>query len=108
MPKITYIEHDGTEHPVEVPVGRSVMQGAVDNNVPGIDADCGGECACATCHVYIDAAWLDRVGLPPAASQEASMLSFAAVTQPDSRLSCQISVVPELDGLIVRMPEGQH
>jgi 2Fe-2S ferredoxin len=108
MPKITYIEHDGTEHPVEVPVGRSVMQGAVDNNVPGIDADCGGECACATCHVYIDAAWLDRIGLPPEGSQEASMLSFAAVTQPDSRLSCQISVVPDLDGLIVRMPEGQH
>ena len=61
MPKITYIEHNGTEHPVDVPVGKSVMQGAVDNNVPGIDADCGGECACATCHVYIDAAWL-RIG----------------------------------------------
>ena len=99
MPKITYIEHDGTEHPIEVAVGRSVMQGAVDNNVPGIDADCGGECACATCHVYIDAAWLDTVGLPVPGSQEASMLSFAAVTQPDSRLSCQIKVTPELDGL---------
>jgi 2Fe-2S ferredoxin len=108
MPKITYIEHDGTEHPIEVPLGRSVMQGAVDNNVPGIDADCGGECACATCHVYIDAAWLHKVGLPEPGSQEASMLSFAAVTQPDSRLSCQIKVTPELDGLILRMPEGQH
>ena len=108
MPKITYIEHNGTAHTIEVPVGTSVMQGAVDNNVPGIDADCGGECACATCHVYVDAAWLDKTGLPAEGSQEASMLSFAAVTQPDSRLSCQIEVTPALDGLIVRMPEGQH
>jgi 2Fe-2S ferredoxin len=108
MPRITYIEFNGTRHPIEVAAGRSVMQGAVDNNVPGIDADCGGECACATCHVYIDAAWLDRIGPPPAGSQEATMLSFAAVTQPDSRLSCQIEVTNALDGLIVRMPEGQH
>ncbi|MBV9250361.1 MAG: 2Fe-2S iron-sulfur cluster binding domain-containing protein [Acetobacteraceae bacterium] len=108
MPTITYIEHDGTEHPVEVPVGLSVMRGAVDNNVPGIDADCGGECACATCHVYVDAAWLDKVGLPEPGSQEATMLSFAAVAQDDSRLSCQIRVTEALDGLIVRMPEGQH
>ena len=108
MPKITYIEYNGTRHPIEVPVGKSVMQGAVDNNVPGIDADCGGECACATCHVYINAAWLDRIGLPPAGSQEASMLSFAAVTRTDSRLSCQIKVTERLDGLIISMPEGQH
>jgi 2Fe-2S ferredoxin len=108
MPKITYIEHNGTAHTVEVPIGHSVMQGAVNNNVPGIDADCGGECACATCHVYVDAAWLDKTGLPVPGSQEASMLSFAAVTQPDSRLSCQISVTADLDGLVVRMPEGQH
>ena len=108
MPKVTFIEYNGVAHPVDVPVGKSVMQGAVDNNVPGIDADCGGECACATCHVYVDAEWLPRVGLPEAGSQEASMLSFAAVTQPDSRLSCQIQVTPELDGLVVRMPEGQH
>lgn len=108
MAKITYIEHDGREHVVEVKNGLSVMEGAIRNNVPGIDADCGGECACATCHVYIDAAWLDRVGLPEAGSQEASMLSFAAVTQPDSRLSCQIEVTDALHGLVVRMPEGQH
>jgi 2Fe-2S ferredoxin len=108
MPRITYIEHNGTAHPIEVPVGKSVMQGAVENNVPGIDADCGGECACATCHVYIDPAWLSAIGLPPEGSQEASMLSFAAVTQPDSRLSCQIQVTDTLHGLIVRMPEGQH
>jgi ferredoxin, 2Fe-2S len=108
MPTITYIEHNGTEHPVDVPIGKSVMQGAVENNVPGIDAECGGECACATCHVYVDAAWLSTVGLPSAGSQEASMLSFAAVTQRDSRLSCQIAVTSALDGLVVRMPEGQH
>ena len=106
MPKITYIEHDGTEHPIEVPVGLTVMQGAVDNSVPGIDADCGGACACATCHVYVDAAWLLKTGTPN--EQEASMLSFAAVTESNSRLSCQIEVTSELDGLIVRMPEGQH
>ena len=108
MPRITYIEHNGTAHAVDVPVGKSVMQGAVENNVPGIDADCGGECACATCHVYVDAVWLGIVGLPPTGSLEASMLSFAAVTQPDSRLSCQIPVTNALDGLVVRMPEGQH
>lgn len=108
MPSITFIEHNGKAHTVQVASGQSVMQAAVDNNVPGIDADCGGECACATCHVYVDAAWLDRVGLPADGSQEASMLSFAAVTQPDSRLSCQITVTDALDGLVVRMPEGQH
>jgi 2Fe-2S ferredoxin len=108
MAKITYIEHNGTAHAVDVPAGKSVMQGAVDNNIPGIDADCGGECACATCHVYIDAAWLGTIGLPEPGSQEASMLSFAAVTQPDSRLSCQIPVTDALDGLVLRMPEGQH
>jgi 2Fe-2S ferredoxin len=108
MPTITFIEHDGKEHVVEIASGKTAMLAAVDNNVPGIDADCGGECACATCHVYVDAAWLDKVGLPEAGSQEASMLSFAAVTQPDSRLSCQITMTDALDGLILRMPKGQH
>ena len=108
MPKVTYIEHNGSEHVMQVPIGKTVMQGAVENNVPGIDADCGGECACATCHVYIDAAWLGVVGLPKPGSQEASMLSFAALAQPNSRLSCQIEVSEALDGLIVRLPEGQH
>jgi 2Fe-2S ferredoxin len=108
MPKVTYIEHNGAPHTVDVPVGTSVMRGAVDNNVPGIDADCGGECACATCHVYVDAAWLPKIGLPEAGSQEAAMLSFAAVAQPDSRLSCQITMREDLNGLVVRMPEGQH
>ena len=108
MPKVTYIEFSGAEHLVEVPVGLSVMRGAVNNGVPGIDADCGGECACATCHVYVDPAWRERIGTPEPGSMEESMLSFAAVTQPDSRLSCQISMTEDLDGLIVRMPEGQH
>ena len=108
MPKIIYIEHNGTEHAIEVPVGRSVMQGAIENNVPGIDADCGGECACATCHVYVDPAWLGTIGTPADGSQEASMLSFAALALPNSRLSCQITVNEALDGLIVRLPEGQH
>lgn len=108
MPKITYIEHSGREHQVDVPLGLSVMRGAVTNNVPGIDADCGGECACATCHVYVEEPWLSRIGTPAPGSLEASMLSFAAVSQPNSRLSCQIEVTEALDGLIVRMPEGQH
>ncbi len=108
MAKITFIEHNGTPHTVEIALGKTVMEAAVDNNVRGIDADCGGECACATCHVYIEPAWLAKVGLAAAGSQEASMLSFAAVTQPDSRLSCQITVTADLDGLVVRMPEGQH
>ena len=108
MPKVTYIEYDGTEHLVEVPVGLSIMRGAVSNNVPGIDADCGGECACATCHVYVEAAWLDRTGLPEPGSQEETMLSFAAAAQPNSRLTCQIRMREELAGIVLRMPEGQH
>src|SRR6202042_3996125 len=108
MPKITYIEHTGREHQAEVPLDLSVMRGAVDNNIPGIDADCGGECACATCHVYVDDAWLATTGTPVPGSQEASMLSFAALAQPNSRLSCQIEVSETLDGLIVRLPGGHH
>lgn len=108
MPRVTYIEHHGVAHTVEVPVGTSVMRGAVDNKVPGIDADCGGQCACATCHVYIEPEWEARVGEPRSETLEPSMLEFAAVTQPNSRLSCQIEMRPELDGLVVRLPEGQH
>jgi 2Fe-2S ferredoxin len=108
MPKVTYIEHNGTAHQVEVPVGLSIMRGAVNNGVPGIDADCGGECACATCHVYVDPAWLERIGVPEPGSMEASMLSFAAAAEPNSRLSCQITMSEALDGLVVRTPEGQH
>lgn len=105
MPKITYIEHNGTEHVVEAQVGVSVMEAAVKNMVPGIDADCGGACACATCHVYVDPAWLDKTG--KAEPMEESMLDFAYQPKENSRLSCQITVRAELDGLVVRLPEFQ-
>jgi 2Fe-2S ferredoxin len=106
MPKVTFIEHDGTVHVVEAVSGLSVMRAAVDNNVPGIDADCGGECACATCHVYVEPEWLPKVGART--ETEETMLSFAAATQDNSRLSCQITMTDALDGLVVRTPSGQH
>ncbi len=106
MPRITYIEHDGTAHEVEVAVGQSVMNGAVANGVPGIDADCGGACACATCHVYVEPEWLARTGTR--GEMEGSMLGFAAVEQDNSRLACQITVTDALDGIVVRLPDGQH
>jgi 2Fe-2S ferredoxin len=106
MPKITYIDASGKERVVEVPVGWTVMEGAVKNRVPGIDADCGGACACATCHVYVDPAWLPK--LPPRQDMEEQMLDFAIDLKPNSRLSCQIKVTPALDGLIVRTPKSQH
>jgi 2Fe-2S ferredoxin len=106
MAKITYIEHGGAEHVIDVKTGLSVMEGAVKNNIPGIDADCGGACACATCHVYVDEAWREKTGASSA--MEDSMLDFAEDVQPNSRLSCQIKVTDELDGLVVRMPESQH
>ncbi len=106
MPKVKYVEHTGKEHEVDVPVGWSVMEGAVKNLIPGIDADCGGACACATCHVHVDPAWIDKI--PPKQDMEETMLDFAQDLTPTSRLSCQIKVVQELDGLIVRMPKSQH
>ena len=108
MAKVTYIEHSGKVHVVDVAVGTSVMRGARDNSIPGIDADCGGECACATCHVYVEPEWLVRAGKPDPATLEPSLLDFAAVTKPNSRLSCQIKMTMALDGLVVRLPEGQH
>ena len=105
MAKITYVEFNGKEHVVDVKTGLSVMEGAVKNNIPGIDADCGGACACATCHVYVDAAWTEKTG--KASSMEESMLDFAAEVEPNSRLSCQIKVSDELDGLVVTTPERQ-
>ena len=106
MAKIKYIEHDGTEHVIDVKNGLTVMEGAVKNNVPGIDADCGGACACATCHVYVDEAWRSKTGEKSA--MEESMLDFAENVEENSRLSCQIKVSDDLDGLVVRMPESQH
>ena len=106
MPKIKYIEHNGKEHVAEVPEGWSVMEGAVKNLIPGIDADCGGACACATCHVFVDQQWLDK--LPKKDDMEETMLDFAQELEPNSRLSCQIKVTPELEGLTVRTPKSQH
>ena len=106
MAKITFITHDGQEQTVDIAEGWSLMEGAVKNGVPGIDADCGGACACATCHVYVDPAW--TAALPAKSDSEEAMLDFALVTSPNSRLSCQINVTPELDGLIVRVPVSQH
>lgn len=105
MPKITFIDVAGTARSIEAAAGGSVMEAAVKNNVPGIDAECGGACACATCHVYVDDAWLDAVGTP--AAMETDMLDFASDVQAGSRLSCQIRVKPELDGLVVRTPARQ-
>ena len=106
MAKITYIEHNGTQHAIDVKTGLSVMEGAVKNNIPGIDADCGGACACATCHVYVNEEWLDKTG--DRSAMEESMLDFAEGVQDNSRLSCQIKVSDALDGLVVTMPESQH
>ncbi|BBF81123.1 MULTISPECIES: 2Fe-2S iron-sulfur cluster-binding protein [Asticcacaulis] len=106
MPKITYIESNGKTHEIEVKTGNSVMEGAIKHNIPGIDADCGGACACATCHVYVDPQWFDKTGGPSV--MEESMLDFAQDVEPTSRLSCQIRVTEALDGLIVRLPESQH
>jgi 2Fe-2S ferredoxin len=106
MAKITYIEFNGTRHEVEVPTGLTVMEGARDNNIPGIEADCGGACACSTCHVYVDPAWVDR--LPAKDAMEEDMLDFAWEPDPErSRLTCQLRVGDELDGLVVQMPEKQ-
>ena len=106
MAKITYIQPDGTENVVEAKTGWSVMEGAIKNRVRGIDADCGGACACATCHVYVDEAWSDKTGSPSA--MEESMLDFAEGVQDNSRLSCQIKVTDALDGLVVRLPVSQR
>jgi len=106
MAKITYIEHDGTTHAIDVESGQTVMEGAVKHAVPGIDADCGGACACATCHVYVDEAWIGRTG--ERTEMETSMLDFAEGVRDESRLACQIKVSAELDGLVVRMPQSQH
>ena len=105
MVQITYVEHDGTEHVVDSQTGVSLMQAAIDNLVTGIDADCGGECSCATCHVMVNENWLEKVG--PPGEMEESMLDLNPERQENSRLSCQVEVSEELDGLRVSMPEFQ-
>ena len=105
MPKITYIEHNGTEHTVEVATGLTVMEGAVNNNIPGIDADCGGACACSTCHAYVDPGWVAK--LPAREDMEVDMLDFAFEPNERSRLTCQVKVTAEMDGLVLQLPEKQ-
>ena len=105
MIKVRFIAHDATEREVEIEPDGSLMQVAKSNSVPGIDADCGGACSCATCHVFVDHAWLDRVG--PIGQWEESMLGLTPDRQPNSRLSCQIQLSGKLDGLVVTTPEFQ-
>ena len=106
MPRVKYVAADGAETVVEMEVGMSVMRAAVNNGVRGIDADCGGECACATCHVIVDEDWADKV--EPASEMETNMIAFVDDLRPTSRLSCQIKMTAALDGLVVRLPESQH
>jgi 2Fe-2S ferredoxin len=103
---VIFRNHAGELHEVEAPTGTSLMEAAVRNSVPGIDGDCGGAAACATCHVYVDADWFVATG--PQTEMEQSMLAFAEGVGPTSRLGCQIKMRPELDGLTVEMPESQH
>jgi len=105
MPKITYIEYDGKSHTIEVANGLSVMEGAVQNNIPGIDADCGGSMACATCHVYVKDEWFNK--LPKKEDGEEDMLDMAFEPKKNSRLSCQLMVSEQIDGLVVNLPEKQ-
>ncbi|HHL42848.1 MAG TPA: 2Fe-2S iron-sulfur cluster binding domain-containing protein [Hellea balneolensis] len=105
MPKITFIDADGTSRVVDAKVGSSIMEAAVQNMIPGIDADCGGACACATCHVYVAEDWADK--LKDKDDMEESMLDFAEDVRDNSRLSCQILVTNELDGIVVTTPESQ-
>ena len=105
MISITYIEHDGTERSIEARPGSSVMLAAVTNGVPGIDADCGGSCSCATCHVFVNEEWLSKIG--EISPTEEAMLSLSPARKENSRLACQIPVTEDLDGLVVTTPEFQ-
>lgn len=106
MPKITYVAHDGTQTQIDAAVGDTVLSAALDHNIRGVDGDCGGNCACATCHVFIASPWAEL--LPPTEEQEDIMLEFTAERQGTSRLGCQIRVTEALDGMVVQMPEAQH
>ena len=106
MPKITFVSADGTRRTVEAETGSTVMEAAIRNKIPGIDAECGGACSCATCHVYVDEEWLPAVGA--AKPMEEDMLDFAFDVRDESRLSCQIKATAEIDGLVVNLPKSQH
>ena len=105
MPKITFIDSSGTQRAVDAETGSTVMEAAIRNNIPGIEAECGGACACATCHVYVAEEWREKVG-PPSPMEE-DMLDFGYDVWPNSRLSCQIKISDELDGLVVSTPDKQ-
>ena len=105
MPKLTVVAFDGTRFEIDAESGSTVMENAVKNGVPGIEAECGGACACATCHVYVDEAWTEKVGKPEV--MEEDMLDFAFEPKPVLRLSCQIKMTDEFDGLVVHVPEQQ-
>lgn len=105
MQKITFIEADGKAHELQIEPGQSVMQVAIENNIRGILADCGGSCSCATCHCYPDAVWADRFA--PASVEEAELVSYAFDPLPNSRLSCQLQLLPEHDGIVIRLPKRQ-
>lgn len=105
MVKLNFIQPDGASQSVDVTAGMTVMEAAKQNDVPGIEAECGGACACATCHVYVDAAWVDATGKPEPIEED--MLDFAFDVRPESRLSCQIKVTDALDGLTLRVPAKQ-
>jgi 2Fe-2S ferredoxin len=106
MPKVTFIAFTGEAHTVDVPLGTTLMRAATDNRVPGIDGDCGGNCACATCHVYVRPAWFEGLGARTVTEEE--MLNCVAERQDSSRLACQITLTEALDGLVVELPEAQH
>jgi 2Fe-2S ferredoxin len=107
MPKVTYIEFNGTSHTVDVPVGENVMRGALYNNIDGIAGECGGAASCATCHCYVDDAWTARVGGPVDEVEEELLEAAATEVTPTSRLSCQMIMTDALDGLVVHLPERQ-
>lgn len=108
MVKLTFVAHDGRQFPVEMGIGETAREAALFNDVPGIDGDCGGVCACATCHVHVDPSWIERVGRLEEGSMEADLLQFAEGATDESRLACQIAIRPELDGLILHVPEQQY
>jgi 2Fe-2S ferredoxin len=106
MPKVIYISSDGTRHETEVEIGYSVMEGAINNDIEGIVAECGGACACATCHSYVDEAWMDK--MPPMDDMEDSMLDAAFERQDNSRLTCQIEINDNLDGLVIHVADNEY
>jgi ferredoxin, 2Fe-2S len=108
MPKVTYIEIDGSKHVIDVPVEETVMRGALYNNVPGIVGECGGACSCATCRCYVDEAWTAKVGGPASAAELDLLTAVDDELKPNARLSCQITMTPTLDGLVVHLPEKQY